>query len=92
MLKVIKNPITDHLPLVCPIVCTSEKSRLVDLDEYCKSLNKGKSVVFVVGSMSQGDVDIDYHNDSVSVSSYPLSAGVVCGKLCTAFEKVWEIL
>lgn len=88
LLKVIKNPIVEHLPIGCPIVATSEKSRLVDIDEYCKSLNKGKPVVFVVGAISQGDLDIDYNHDSISVSSYPLSAAVVCSKLCNAMEKV----
>lgn len=92
LLKVIKNPITDHLPMGSPIIATSEKSRLVDIDEYCQSLNKGKPVVFVVGAISQGDLEIDYSNDSISVSSYPLSAAVVCSKLCTSFEKVWDIL
>ncbi len=92
LLKVIKNPITDHLPVGSPVIATSEKSRLIDIEEYCTSLDIDKSVVFVVGAMSQGDVNIDYSDDSVSVSSYPLSAAVVCSKLCTAFEKVWDVL
>ena len=92
LLKVIKNPITEHLPMGCPIITTCEKSRLVDIDEYCSTLNKGKPVVFVVGAISKGDVEIDYGNDSISVSSYPLSAAVVCSKLCNSFEKVWDIL
>ncbi len=91
LLKVIKNPITDHLPLGAPIVTCSEKSRLVDLDEYCSSIGN-KTPVFVVGAISKGDVEIDYAEDSVSVSSYPLSAAVVCSKLCNSFEKVWDIL
>ena len=92
LLKVIKNPVTDHLPAGVPIIATSEKSRLVDVDEYNQSLDKGKPVVFVVGAMSQGDLNIDYSHDSISVSSYPLSAAVVCSKLCTSFEKVWDVL
>ncbi len=92
LLRVIKNPIVDHLPMGSPVIATSEKSRLVDVDEYVSSLNKGKPVVFVVGCISKGDLEIDYSNDSISVSSYPLSAAVVCSKLCTAFEKVWEVL
>ena len=88
----IKNPITDHLPLGSPIIATSEKSRLVDIDEYCASLDKGKPVVFVVGAISQGDLQIDYNNDSISVSSFPLSAGIVCSKLCNSFERVWDVL
>jgi rRNA small subunit pseudouridine methyltransferase Nep1 len=91
LLKVIKNPITDHLPMNTPIIATSEKSRIVDLDEYCESL-KDKTTVFVVGAISKGDVNIDYNDDSISVSSYPLSAAVVCSKLCNSFEKVWDII
>lgn len=92
LLKVIKNPITDHLPLNAPIISTNEKSRLVDIDEYAKSLNNGKPVVMVVGAISQGDVEIDYNQDTISVSSYPLSASVCCGKIACAFEKIWDIL
>jgi rRNA pseudouridine-1189 N-methylase Emg1 (Nep1/Mra1 family) len=73
------------------IVTTSEKSRIVDIDEYCESV-KERNPVFVVGAISKGDVDIDYNEDSISVSSYPLSAAVVCSKLCNSFEKVWDIL
>jgi rRNA small subunit pseudouridine methyltransferase Nep1 len=91
LLKVIKNPIIDHLPLGSPIIATSEKSRLVDIDEYCSSLSN-KIPVFVVGAISKGDLNIDYNEDSISVSSYPLSAAVVCSKLCNSFEKVWDVL
>lgn len=92
LLKVIKNPIIEHLPLGCPIISTNEKCKLVDIDEYVESLNKGVSVAFVVGAMSKGDLNIDYHNDTVSISKYPLTAGIVCSKICTAFEKAWDVL
>lgn len=92
LLKVIKNPITDHLPIGAPIIATCEKSRLIDTDEYARSLDNGKPVVMVIGSMSQGDLNIDYNHDSISVSSFPLSASVCCGKVCTSFEKIWDIL
>ena len=92
LLKVIKNPIINHLPLGCPIISTNEKSRIVKLDEFVKSLSKGGSIAFVVGAMSKGDLNIDYSNDSISISQYPLSAGIVCSKICTAFEKAWDII
>jgi len=93
LLKVIKNPITDHLPMGAPIIATSEKSRLVDLDEYIGDIaNLNKPVAFVVGAISTGDLDIDYNEDSISVSSYPLSAAVVCSKLCNSFEKIYDVL
>lgn len=93
LLKVIKNPITDHIPLGSLIVSTSEKSRLVDRDEFAMNCIKSyKNIVFVVGAISKGDVNVDYHHDSVSISSYPLSAGVVCNKVCDSFEKAWGII
>ena len=42
--------------------------------------------------MSKGDLNIDYSNDSISISQYPLSAGIVCSKICTAFEKAWDVI
>ena len=75
-----------------PVISTSEKSRLVDIDEYCRSLDKSRPIAFVVGCMSKGDVNIDYNDDSISVSGYPLSAAVVCSKLCTSMEKIFDIL
>ena len=93
LLNVIKNPITDHLPMGSPIISTSEKSRIVDLDEYTRDIAKlDKPVVFVVGAMSTGDLNVDYNEDSISVSSYPLSAAVICSKLCNSFEKIYDIL
>jgi rRNA small subunit pseudouridine methyltransferase Nep1 len=92
LMKVIKNPITDHLPAGCNIISTCEKSRLVKTDDFVKSLDKSKPVAIVIGAMSQGDLDIDYANDSISVSAYPLSASVVCSKVCCSFESIWEIL
>lgn len=94
LLKVIKNPISDHIPSDCLIVTLNEKSRLVDRDEYAKnSLKEYKHVCFLVGAISKGDVSVDYTtHDSVSISSYPLSAGVVCGKICDSYEKAYGVL
>ncbi len=93
LLKVIKNPISDHIPTGSLIVSMNEKSRLVDRDEYAtQCAQEYKNVVFVIGAISKGDVNIDYNHDCVSISSYPLSAGVVCSKVCDSFEKAWGII
>ena len=92
LMKIIKNPITNHLPNNCNIITTCEKSRLVDLDDYVKTKDIKKPIVFVVGAISQGDVEVNYSNDSIGVSSYALSASVVCSKICNSMEKAWEIL
>ena len=90
LLKVIKNPITQYIPFGCPIISTSEKSKTVKLDDYINNL-KSNNVAFVVGAISKGDVNIDYMTDTISISSFPLTAGIVCSKICTVFEKLWDV-
>ena len=36
-------------------------------------------------------VDVDYVEQEVAISGYPLSAALTCAKLCTAFEAKWGI-
>ena len=36
-------------------------------------------------------VEVDYVEDEVAISGYPLSAALTCAKLCTAFEEAWSI-
>ena len=90
LLKVIKNPITQYIPFGCPIISTNEKSKLIKLEDYIDNL-KSNNVAFVVGAISKGDVNIDYMTDTISISSFPLTAGIVCSKICTAFEKCWDV-
>ena len=91
LLKVIKNPITQYIPFGCPIISTNEKSKLIKLEEYIDNL-KNNNVAFVVGAISKGDVNVDYMTDTVSISSFPLTAGIVCSKICTAVEKCWDVI
>ena len=37
-------------------------------------------------------VEVDYTEDTLSISSYPLSGALTCAKICTAFEEVWGVL
>jgi len=90
LLKVIKNPITQYIPFGCPIISTNEKSKLIKLEDYIDNM-KSNNVAFVVGAISKGDVNIDYMTDTASISSFPLTAGIVCSKICTAFEKCWDV-
>jgi len=90
LLKVIKNPITQYIPFGCPIISTNEKSKLIKLEDYIDNL-KSNNVAFVVGAISKGDVNIDYMTDTISISYFPLTAGIVCSKICTAFEKCWDV-
>lgn len=89
----IKNPITDHLPTGCPKIGTSYKAeKCVRIHDFVKTLPQDQPVVFVIGGFAHGKVEVDYTEQEISYSEYPLSASLACGKLCDAFEAMWGIL
>lgn len=91
LLKVIKNPITDHLPVGVKKIGTSFSAKQVT---KCGDLvpKDEAPIVFVVGAMARGSIEVDYTEDLVSISNYPLSAALTCTKLCSAFEEAWNVL
>uniref|UniRef100_A0A6B2LGZ5 Ribosomal RNA small subunit methyltransferase NEP1 n=1 Tax=Arcella intermedia TaxID=1963864 RepID=A0A6B2LGZ5_9EUKA len=91
LLQVIKNPIFAHLPVGAPRIGTSSKGQLVKLNDFVKDLNPNGPVVFVIGSMAQGEIPMDYVEQTVSISNFPLSGAVVCSRVCQAFEDLWDI-
>lgn len=93
LLKVIKNPITDHLPVGCKKYCTSFLAKKVLTNDEIKSISvDDEPVVVVIGAMAKGSLDIDYTDENISISNYPLSAATTCAKICDAFEQKWNIL
>lgn len=90
LLKVIKNPISDHLPVGCrKILMSFSANKVVHPREFVPSEDP---IAIVVGAMAHGQVKTDYTEDTISISNYPLSGAVTCSKLCTAFEEAWEIV
>ncbi|KAL6058304.1 18S rRNA pseudouridine methyltransferase [Balamuthia mandrillaris] len=93
LLKVIKNPITDHFPAGCPKIGASYNAEAcVPIYEFIRKLPQDKPIVFVIGAIAHGDIEADYVEQEVAYSEFPLSASVACGKLCDAFEALWGIL
>jgi rRNA small subunit pseudouridine methyltransferase Nep1 len=92
LLKVIKNPVTAHLPIGATVVGLEMGSRLVDPFDLPSLLPPKKPVVFVIGAMSHGNIEADYITQSFSVSRYPLSAACALSKLLNAFEHSLSIL
>lgn len=93
LMKVIKNPITKHLPVGCPKYCTSfHAEKVVNVKELAAEHDQNLPIVLVIGAMAKGSVDCDYADKLISVSNYPLSAAITCSKFCTAFEDKWNIL
>ncbi|KFO20274.1 ribosomal RNA small subunit methyltransferase NEP1 isoform X1 [Fukomys damarensis] len=90
LLKVIKNPVSDHFPVGCMKIGTSFSVPVAsDVRELVPS---SEPIVFVVGAFAHGKVGVEYVEKTVSISNYPLSAALTCAKLTTAFEEVWGVL
>ena len=91
LLKVIKNPITRHLPVGCRKIGTSVKGRLIDAHDLVPTLPE-EPVCFVFGSHASGPVEADYVEETYSFSKYPLSASVAVSKITNAYERHLGIL
>ena len=101
LLNVIKNPITDHLPLGTQIVGTSSQADLKSMKQYTNELSpKGtkeefKPIAFVVGAVSIGNPGMENNfgaETNICIASTGLSAACVCSKICTSYEEHWGIV
>ena len=87
LLKVIKNPVTDHLPPNAHIYLLSVTGRLVSMPKIVPTLPSDGPVVFVAGAMAHGKVEPEYQvEDTFAISEYPLSGAAALGRLMNAFE------
>ena len=92
LLKVIKNPISDHLPAGCPKYSTSfTADKMLKHEEIPSICGDNEPVVVVIGAFAKGNLNVDYTDKTVSISNYPLSAAITCARFCMAFEEKWNI-
>jgi len=94
LLKVIKNPVTDHLPANTIKLTLSGDAPTIRLSRYLPTLPQTHSVAVFVGAMARGKDDFadGIVDEKISISDYPLSASVACGKFCCALEELWDIV
>lgn len=92
LLKVIRNPVTAHLPTGAHIIGLEAGALLIDAVDLPARLPKDRDLVFVVGAMSKGDIAPDYTTETFSLSRYPLSAACSVSKLLNSFEHAWGVL
>ncbi len=94
LLRVIKNPITDHLPPNCRKVTLSFDATVRPVREYIDSVPGNQSICVFVGAMAKGPDNFAdaYVDEKISISNYSLSASVACSKFCHAAEDSWGIL
>lgn len=93
LLRVIRNPVTDHLPVGCRKIGLSHDSqRALRGPELAAMVPQNEPVVFVVGAMAHGEDNFEYVEEKVAISEYPLSAAAACSRLCCIFEEAWAVL
>ncbi|XP_062166460.1 uncharacterized protein LOC133872856 [Alnus glutinosa] len=93
LLRVIKNPVTQYLPINSRRIGFSHSSeKLVNINQYVASGGSDVDLVFVVGAMAHGKIDKDYADDFISISGYPLSAAYCISMITIALEEKYSIL
>lgn len=94
LLKVIANPITDHLPPKCRKITLSFDAPVVRVREYIDTLDDNESICVFVGAMAKGADNFadEFVDEKISISNYSLSASIACSKFCHAAEDSWDIL
>ncbi|PKS07062.1 hypothetical protein jhhlp_005659 [Lomentospora prolificans] len=94
LLRVIPNPITDHLPPNCRKVTLSFDAPLVRVKDYIDTLGPQESCCVFVGAMAKGADNFadELVDEKISISNYSLSASVACSKFCHAAEDCWDII
>ncbi|XP_021729443.1 ribosomal RNA small subunit methyltransferase NEP1-like [Chenopodium quinoa] len=67
LFRVVKNPVTQYLPLNSRKIGFSFSSeKLVDIQKYVDAVKDDSNFVFVVGAMAHGKVDDEYVEDYIS--------------------------
>jgi len=94
LLKVIKNPVTDHFPTNTYKITLSGDAQTVRLSEYLPRVPPTHSLAVFVGAMARGKDDFadGIVDEKISISNYPLSASVACGKFCCAMEELMNVI
>ncbi len=69
----------------------SGETKTVRLSRYLPKLPETHHVVVFVGAMARGKDDFADHivDEKVSISDYPLSASVACGKVWIVLMSLW---
>lgn len=91
LMKVIKNPVTDHLPVGCRKVLMSYGAEKVIKAADLVPEDPNEPICLVIGAIAKGAIDVDYTEDSACIGNYPLSAALTCAKVTSAFEEAWNV-
>ncbi|SNX87954.1 related to EMG1 - Protein required for ribosome biogenesis [Melanopsichium pennsylvanicum] len=94
LLRVIKNPVTDHFPANTHKITLSFDSPVQRLSNYLPTIPDNHSIAVFVGAMAHGKDNFadGVVDEKISISEYSLSASVACGKFCCALEDFWGVV
>ena len=95
LLRVIKNPMSRHLPPGIRCYGLSCKGTLYNPHHFATTLPTKEPVMFVFGAMATGSIsmsDHPYMTEMISCSEYPLSGVVAINRLLGAIENQWGIV
>jgi len=95
LLKVLKNPISRHLPAGAQCYGFSAAGSIHSPMHFASILPEDSPVVLVLGAMAVGSIrkeDHPYMQDMISISGYPLSGVVAINRVLGAIEHRWGIV
>ncbi|KAJ7599018.1 Nep1-domain-containing protein [Mycena floridula] len=94
VVKLVQNPVIDHLPPNTIKLTLSGDAPTQRLSSYLPTLPSTHNIAVFVGAMARGRDDFAdaYVDEKISISEYSLSASVACGKFTSALEELWDIV
>ncbi|KJH39734.1 Nep1 ribosome biogenesis protein [Dictyocaulus viviparus] len=92
LLTVIKNPVSNYLPVGSrKFLMTFNTDELI-LPNKLISTEEDARIVVVIGCIAKGKIVTDYTDRDVKISNYPLSAALTCAKITSGLEEIWGIV
>ncbi|XP_022150056.1 ribosomal RNA small subunit methyltransferase NEP1-like [Momordica charantia] len=92
LLQLVKNPITQYLPINCvKIGLTSSSTKVVEPRDYFTTFSNDVNFVFVIGAMGHDKIDVEGIDEVISVSGHHLSARVCLRMIYESLAKKYGI-
>ncbi len=93
LLRIVKGPLLEILPLGRVIITTSISGKHVKLTKYAQELPKTRNPVFIIGAVPKGSPCLNFEefSECIKLSNFALTASICCGRITTVFEDLWAV-
>ncbi|CAM9691018.1 unnamed protein product [Discosporangium mesarthrocarpum] len=94
LLKVVKNPVSRHLPPGCRSYGLSVSGSLYNPNHFAAQIPDNVPIVFHIGAMASGHLtqeEAPEIEEMVAISEYPLSGAAAISRLFSGIENHWGI-